>query len=102
MNDTDAPFRLLRKQVAAFSNITDSDWAMLEPQLQLKTLRKNDILISEGKRASALGLVTRGMFRQYYTKDGAEKTTISFLKNILSAPISVVLPANPLLLPLKP
>jgi CRP-like cAMP-binding protein len=68
-------YSILRKQIAHFSAITDSDWSLLLPHLQERKLSKNELLIKEGKRASELGLVIKGMFRQYYTKDGEEKAT---------------------------
>lgn len=71
----------LRRQVEYFSAITDIDWNLLLPHLQEKALAKNELLIKEGKRASELGFVTKGMFRQYYTKDGEEKMTYFFFEN---------------------
>lgn len=84
-------FLLLRKQVETFTNITDVDWEMLLPFLQLKQVRKNDLFIKEGKRANEIGLVINGMFRQYYTKDGEEKTTYFFFEqHFISAYISCI------------
>lgn len=84
-------FLLLRKQVETFTNITDVDWEMLLPFLQLKQLRKNDLFIKEGKKANEIGLVINGMFRQYYTKDGEEKTTYFFFEqHFISAYISCI------------
>ena len=81
MNTNEAEaFKLLRKQITAFSFITDTDWKMLLPFLELRQLRKNELFIAEGKRANEIGLVITGMFRQYYTKDGEEKTTCFFFE----------------------
>jgi CRP-like cAMP-binding protein len=53
----------------------------LLPHLTIKTIQKNEFLIKEGKQANELGFVVDGMFRQYYTKDGEEKTTYFFFEN---------------------
>ena len=92
MNTNEAEaFKLLRKQITAFSFITDTDWEMLLPFLELRQLRKNELFIAEGKRANEIGLVITGMFRQYYTKDGEEKTTYFFFEqHFISAYISCI------------
>jgi len=49
------------------------------------------LLIAEGKRALNVGFVIEGMFRQYYTKDGEEKTTYFFFENhFISSYISCI------------
>ena len=64
---------------------------MLLPFLELRQLRKNELFIAEGKRANEIGLVITGMFRQYYTKDGEEKTTYFFFEqHFISAYISCI------------
>jgi CRP-like cAMP-binding protein len=92
MNTNEAEaFKLLRKQITAFSAITDTDWEMLVPFLELKQLRKNELFMAEGKKANEIGLVVTGMFRQYYTKDGEEKTTYFFFEqHFISAYISCI------------
>ena len=102
MNTNEAEaFKLLRKQITAFSTITDTDWEMLLPFLELKQLRKNELFIAEGKRANEIGLVITGMFRQYYTKDGEEKTTYFFFEqHFISAYISCIT-GNPSLITIE-
>jgi CRP-like cAMP-binding protein len=81
MPDTsDPPFLLLRKQVEGMVKLSDEDWALLVPHLRLKTIAKNNVFISEGRKANELGLVLDGSFRQYYTKGGEEKTTYFFFE----------------------
>ena len=102
MNTNEAEaFKLLRKQITAFSTITDTDWEMLLPFLELKQLRKNQLFTAEGKRANEIGLVITGMFRQYYTKDGEEKTTYFFFEqHFISAYISCIT-GNPSLITIE-
>lgn len=92
MNTNEAEaFKLLRKQITAFSTITDTEWEMLVSFLELKQLHKNELFIAEGKKAHEIGFVITGMFRQYYTKDGEEKTTYFFFEqHFISAYISCI------------
>jgi CRP-like cAMP-binding protein len=70
-----------RNYIEAIVKISDADWNLLLPHLTIKTIQKNEFLIKEGKQANELGFVVDGMFRQYYTKDGEEKTTYFFFEN---------------------
>jgi CRP-like cAMP-binding protein len=86
-----ASYSILRKHIEAFSKISADDWNLLLPHLEIKTIRKNELLIAEGKRAGDVGFVLEGMFRQYYTKDGEEKTTYFFFENhFISSYISCI------------
>lgn len=71
----------LRQQIEIFLKLPDADWELLIPHLQLKTIRKHQMLIQEGKKETQIGFVLDGMFRQYYTKEGEEKTTYFFFEN---------------------
>ncbi|MBK8521744.1 MAG: Crp/Fnr family transcriptional regulator [Ferruginibacter sp.] len=75
--------KLLRNHIEAFVKIPDDDWELLQPQLTLINLQKNQFFIQEGKRETRVGFVINGMLRQYYTKDGEEKTTYFFFENHL-------------------
>jgi CRP-like cAMP-binding protein len=84
-------YSILRNHIEAFSKITEDDWNLLLPHLEIKTIRKSELLIAEGKRAGDVGFVLEGMFRQYYTKDGEEKTTYFFFENhFISSYISCI------------
>lgn len=87
----DNTFLPLLNAINSFSQLTDEDWNLLSPYLSLKSLPKNGIFIAEGKRANEVGFVLEGMFRQYYTKDGEEKTTYFFFENhFISSYISCI------------
>jgi CRP-like cAMP-binding protein len=81
MNSNDNSFITFRNHIEAFCKITDADWELLLPYLEIKTIRKNELFIAEGKKAFEVAFVIDGMFRQYYTKDGEEKTTYFFFEN---------------------
>ena len=74
---------LLRTHIEAFVKIPDDDWDLLLPYLTLSTLGKNQFFIQEGKKETRVGFVIDGMLRQFYTKDGEEKTTYFFFENHL-------------------
>src|SRR5580700_5804934 len=64
---------------------------MLAPFLDIKQLQKGDTFIRERKIASEIGLVIEGMLRQYYTREGEEKTTYFFFeKHFISSRVSCV------------
>jgi len=81
MNNSNNSFSIFRTHVEAFCKMSDADWELLVPHLEIKTIRKNELFIAEGKRAFEVAFVIDGMFRQYYTKDGEEKTTYFFFEN---------------------
>lgn len=90
---TDQPeaFAVLRRHIEAFAKISDMEWEMLLPHLELKLLCRQEFLIREGKKATEVGFVIDGMFRQYYTKDGEEKTTYFFFEtHFISSYISCI------------
>jgi len=81
MNSSNNSFLIFRTHIEAFCKITDADWELLLPHLEIKTIRKNELFIEEGKKAREVAFVIEGMFRQYYTKEGEEKTTYFFFEN---------------------
>ena len=72
-----------RNHIDAFTKVPDEDWRLLLPHLELKTISKNHFFIQEGKREWQVAFVIDGALRQYYTKDGEEKTTYFFFENHL-------------------
>jgi CRP-like cAMP-binding protein len=90
MNDQEA-FSLLRNHIETFSKMIDSDWELLVPHLKIKTLRKTHLFIQEGKKISEIGFIIEGMFRQFYIKNGEEKTTYFYFENhLMSSYISCI------------
>ncbi|WP_332367618.1 Crp/Fnr family transcriptional regulator [Spirosoma telluris] len=83
------PDQRLRQQVEQFVPLTDDDWNLLAPHLTTSTLKKHALFAQEGRVSREVGFVIDGMFRQFYTKDGEERTTYFFFENhFLSAYIS--------------
>ncbi|WP_373331019.1 Crp/Fnr family transcriptional regulator [Salmonirosea aquatica] len=73
----------LRGPVHQFAQITDEEWSRLAPHLFLKTFKKQENFVREGVVASEVGLVVEGAFRQFYNKDGEERTTDFFFEDQL-------------------
>ena len=83
------PDQRLRHQIEQFVSLTDDDWDLLAPHLTISTLKKHALFAEEGRVSVEVGYVIDGMFRQFYTKDGEERTTYFFFENhFLSAYIS--------------
>jgi CRP-like cAMP-binding protein len=81
----------LRQHLNQFSPIGDEDWNLLVPHLEFKTLKKGGLFAAEGRRARAVGFVLEGSLRQYYTREGEEKTTYFYFEgHLMSAYISCI------------
>ena len=77
---------LLRKHIGQFVPMTDRDWALIEPHLTERTIRKHDYMIREGSIGRELGYVVSGEMRHFYTHAGEEKTTYFYFENSLVGP----------------
>ncbi|MEI6755033.1 MAG: hypothetical protein WCK78_17945 [Paludibacter sp.] len=59
-------FKQLRQVVNAITPISDDDWAIFEPLLQLKSIKKNDFFLKMDEVERYIGFVNKGSFRWYY------------------------------------
>ncbi len=75
----------LRTQIERFISLSDSDWELLLPHLKIRKLKKHELFSAAGTIGNEIGLVTKGMMRHYYLKDGEEKTTYFYFENHLVA-----------------
>ena len=81
----------LRNSIEKFVKLTDSDWQMLLPYLEIKKIKKHAHFVATGKVANEVGFVLDGMLRHFYVKDGVEKTTYFYFENhFVSSYISCV------------
>ena len=74
---------LFRQNLQRFVSFSNEDWDLIVPHLTEKKLRKNQLFAQEGKRAKDIAFVLEGNLRQYYSKDGEEKTTYFYFENHL-------------------
>ena len=90
METTDNLLRL-RKAIERFVKLPDNDWDLLQPHLQEITLKKHEAFAREGKRSVDVAFVLSGTFRQFYTRDGKEKTTyFYFAGDLVCAYVSCI------------
>lgn len=75
----------LRNAIEKFVLLTDSEWDLLVPHLEIRKLKKHALFAEEGKVAQDVGFVLDGMMRHYYIHDGNEKTTYFYFENHLVA-----------------
>ena len=73
----------LRQHVSHFVQLTDDEWEALVPHLTINTLPKHQYFIQQGSPATQIGFVLTGQFRQFYTRDGQERTTYFFVEDQL-------------------
>ena len=82
MADNEA-INLFRQNIQRFVSFSDEDWNLIVPHLTEKELKKNQLFAQEGKRATDIAFVLEGNLRQFYSKDGEEKTTYFYFENHL-------------------
>ena len=73
----------MRQHMGHFVQLTDEEWEALVPCLTMKTLPKHQDFIQQGSLANQIGFILTGQFRQFYRKDGQERTTYFFLEDQL-------------------
>ncbi|TDN36815.1 Crp/Fnr family transcriptional regulator [Hymenobacter sp. UV11] len=73
----------LRQHLTQFAPLSDEDWRFLVPHLRLVPLARHAVFAEQGRVAADVAFVLDGMFRQYYTKDGEERTSYFFFEDQL-------------------
>jgi CRP-like cAMP-binding protein len=101
MITNDNSFSLFRNHIETFCKLTDADWELLSPHLEIKNIKKNELFIAEGKRGFEVAFVVDGMFRQFYTKEGEEKTTYFFFENHFMSPYISCITGKPSLITIE-
>jgi CRP-like cAMP-binding protein len=74
---------IFRQNLQRFVTFSNEDWDLIVPHLTEKQLKKNQLFAQEGKRAKDIAFVLEGNLRQFYTRDGEEKTTYFYFENHL-------------------
>jgi CRP-like cAMP-binding protein len=91
----------LRNSIEKFVKLTDKEWHLLEPHLNIRKLKKHELFAEHGKIANEVGFVLEGMLRHYYMKDGEEKTTYFYFENHLVASYISCITKQPSLLSIQ-
>lgn len=68
-------FTKFKNWLKKFSFLTEKDCNLFEPYLQIKRVKKKDLLLREGQVCRELGFINHGVFRMYYLADGKEINT---------------------------
>ncbi|GAB3574899.1 Crp/Fnr family transcriptional regulator [Spirosoma luteolum] len=74
----------LRQQIDQFTTLSDDEWTKLVPHLTVVSLKKQQAFAQQGLVADRIGMVLDGALRQFYTKDGDERTTYFFFEHQLT------------------
>lgn len=77
----EAHWQLLTAQIRRLAPMSESELLLLHPFVRETTLAKSECFVQEGRKALTVGFVLEGNMRQYYTRDGEEKTTYFFFEN---------------------
>lgn len=75
----------LRNNIEKFIKLSDEEWNLLVPHLEIRQLKKHELFSEIGTMAKEVGFVLEGMLRHYYVVDGEEKTTYFYFENHLVA-----------------
>jgi len=79
---SDAALRL-RQHLAQLAPLSDEDWRLLVPHMRLVSVARHGVFAEQGRVAGEVAFVLEGLFRQYYTKDGEERTSYFFFEDQL-------------------
>ena len=74
-------FDALKKHIEKFIAISDEDWQLLVPHLNIHVVKKNTLFSKEGTVCNQIGFILKGNMRHYYLKDYEEKTTYFYFEN---------------------
>ena len=64
---------------------------------ELKSFKKNDFIVEEGKTSRYIGFVETGMFQYYVIKDGEERTSWVSIENTFFASVLSFISETPAL-----
>lgn len=76
-------FNQLQKSIGRFGKLSNAEWQLLLPYIGERRLAKHSLFCREGKRSLDVAFVVEGNFRQFYTKEGEERSTYFYFENDL-------------------
>ena len=72
-------FEKLKTYCKKFVSLTDEELTLINKYFEVKSLKKKDFLLQDGKVCNFIGFITEGTIRHFHVKNGEEKTCdISF------------------------
>lgn len=85
------------RQYFTYLGFTGEQLETVIQAFKLKTFKKNDLLVEEGKTSRYIGFVESGMFQYYVIKDGEEITTYVSIANTWLASVMSFVSERPAL-----
>jgi CRP-like cAMP-binding protein len=74
-------FDTFRHELEKLVTFTNEEWAIFEPHLKLRRLKKKELFTEIGKVCTEVGFIISGSIRFYHLKDGQEITNYFCLDN---------------------
>lgn len=85
----------LRAHIERFIKIADKEWALIEPILYIRHVKKTDFFAQKGRRANEVAFMLEGSMRQFYLKNDEEITTYFYFENHLVSAYYSCISAKP-------
>ncbi len=80
LSDNDQYAQMILSYLARFTKLTKEEEEIILKSIRLREVKKGTHLLKEGQFAELSFFVLKGCIRQYYLKDGEERTTNFFLE----------------------
>jgi CRP-like cAMP-binding protein len=71
-------FKNIQQVISSYIEISDEEWAYYSSMLQIKTLKKKTMLLSEGTICKEVFFVNSGLLRIYFVDNKGEEKTFHF------------------------
>jgi CRP-like cAMP-binding protein len=83
--DIENQFLHLRKTLEKIIPLSDSEWQVISRRFQLVEVPKNTQLTKEGRIATSIYFINKGILRIFYAKDDAEITGFIFSEGLFAS-----------------
>lgn len=88
-------FEFIYRYVNHFISLTEKEKSIFENAFTFRQVPKNFVLIEEGKVATELFFINKGLLRLYYTKDGDDITGFIFREGLFAGSYDSFLRRSP-------
>ncbi|PQJ76478.1 Crp/Fnr family transcriptional regulator [Polaribacter glomeratus] len=73
-----AQFKNIHKVISSYIEISDEEWAHYSSMLQVKEIKKKDIILSEGSVCKEVFFINKGLLRIFFVDNNGEEKTFHF------------------------
>ena len=84
-NDTENQFLNFRKTLERIISLSDSEWQIISRKFNLVEVSKHTQLTKEGKIATSIYFINKGILRIFYTKEDVEITGFIFSEGLFAS-----------------